>query len=105
MCSVLSLVGVDQSRIRVAIDVGDSSHQNTFAGPADTNGPQPITICVQYQLKSVTGILPFINNKVATSTATEMIEVSGISPAPNTAAETSFSGSWPSTCTSGPAPA
>jgi Flp pilus assembly protein TadG len=105
MCSVLSLVGVNQSRVRVAIDVGDSSHQNTFAGPVDTNGPQPITICVQYQLQSVTGIIPFINGHVATSTATEMIEVSGVSPAPNTAAETSFSGSWPTACTSGPAPA
>ena len=105
MCSVLSLVGVDQSRVRVAIDVGDSSNQNTFAGPEDTNGPQPVTICVQYQLQSVTGILPFINGKVATSTATEMIEVSGVTPVPNTAAETSFSGNWPSTCTNGPAPA
>jgi hypothetical protein len=105
MCSVLSLAGIDQSRVRVAIDVGDSSHQNTFAGPTDTNGPQPITICLQYQLQSVTGIIPFINNKVATSTATEMIEVSGVSPVPNTAAETSFSGTWPSSCTTGPAPA
>jgi Flp pilus assembly protein TadG len=106
-CSVLALVGVDQSRVAVAIDVGDSSHQNTFAGPADTNGPQPITICVQYQLKSVTGILPFINGRVATSTATQMIEVSGLSPTvPTSFYENSFSGgTWPSSCTGGPAPA
>ncbi len=105
MCLVHSLMGLDSNVTRVAVDVGDSGHQGLYAGPADTNGPQPITICAQYQLHSTTGILPFINGNVATSTATDMIELSGVTTAPNSARETAFSGSWPSQCTSGPAPA
>jgi TadE-like protein len=115
MCLVHSLDGIgDTGRTRVAIFVGDSSHKDKYLGPSDSGGgPQPITICEQYHLHSVTGITSlFINNTVATSTATDMIEVSGTaaSSAPISGAETSLKPSapnqgWPTVCTSGPAPA
>ena len=63
MCTVHELDGInDESRTRVAIFVGNYA-QN-----------QPITICEQYALHSTTPASSVINTKVATSTATEMIE-------------------------------
>jgi Flp pilus assembly protein TadG len=108
MCAVHTQAGLDTSRMRVAVFVGDNV-------PADkdhfTQG-QPITICAEYQLKSVTGILkPIIDSHVATSTATEMIALSGVSPAPVSASENAFKNNkgvtipFASSCTSGPAPA
>jgi hypothetical protein len=105
MCAVHSQAGLDTSRLRVAVYVGASG------GAKDnfTQG-QPITICAEYKLQSVTGLLnPLINGHVATSTATEMISLSGVSPAPVSASETPFTNSkgvaiaFPSSCTSGPA--
>ena len=110
MCDVHSLDGFgtsDDNDTRVAIAVGDTSHN----APNSTTGAyaqgQPITICEQYQLHSTTGILPFINSKVATSTATDMISTVNSSNTLSTAAETQFPGApaWPSQCTKGPPPA
>jgi Flp pilus assembly protein TadG len=105
MCAVHSQAGLDTSRMRVAVYVGDNQ-----PGDKDkfTQG-QPITICAEYKLQSVTGILkPVINGHVATSTATEMIALSGVSPTPVSASENPFTDSkghliaFPSSCTSGP---
>ena len=105
MCAVHSQAGLDTSRMRVAVFVGDdvAADKDQF-----TQG-QPITICAEYQLKSVTGMLkPLIDSHVATSTATDMIALSGVSPAPVSASENAFTDGqgvtipFPSSCTSGP---
>jgi Flp pilus assembly pilin Flp len=102
MCTVHSLDGIDgDTRTKVAIFVGDRAHSGDFAQG------QPITICEEYQLHSVTGILPFINNTVATSTATDMIEDTppNGTTTPTSAHETPLNGkAWPSICINGPDP-
>lgn len=97
MCLVHSLDGINNDSItRVAVFVGDNSGSGYAVG-------QPVTICEQYQMHSATGILSFINGHVASSTATDRVEVTS-SGGLSSGQEAPLSGSWSSTCTSGPPP-
>ncbi len=97
MCLTHSHDGINNdSSTRIAIVVGDSSSSTYAVG-------KPVTICEEYALHSITGILsPFLNGRVATSAATVRVDVLN-STALSAAQETPLAGSSWSFCTA-PAP-
>lgn len=102
MCTVHSQDGIGDSRARVMIIVGDSSTagKNKYA----TN--LPVTICEQYALTSLSGMLSsLINGHFATTSTTQLVATldSGSDGGLTSAQETALPGSSWSFCTT-PAP-
>lgn len=104
LCLVHDNDGInDDAHTRVALVVGDSAHQSS--GGYVQN--QPITICEQYQVQSLTGAFGYITSAIhgVVTKTTTIIESTNPSALPSgLSAETSLGGSfnWASNC---PAPA
>jgi Flp pilus assembly protein TadG len=73
MCLTKDRDNVADEKTRVRIIVGDGSSTTAY------KVGNPITICVQYQMRSLTGVLPVLNGRVFTTRTVFRIEtVSGL---------------------------
>jgi Flp pilus assembly protein TadG len=102
MCTVHSQDGIGDANARVMIIVGDSSHSGTNNYSANL----PITICEEYALTSLSGMLQtLLNGHFVTTTSTQLVATkdTGSDGGLTSAQETALPGSSWSFCTP-PAP-
>jgi hypothetical protein len=67
-CLTKSRDGLNDEDTRVAVIVGEGGSPNYAIG-------KPVTICEQYRMRSITGVLPFLDGKVFETRTTFRVEV------------------------------
>jgi hypothetical protein len=67
-CLTKSRDGIADQDTRVRVVVGDLDHPVYAIG-------KPVTVCVQYRIHSITGVLPFLDGKVFKTRTTFRVEV------------------------------
>ena len=100
VCYTKARVGLDQSRTRVKISICDTARTGCpvpLPSPPFRSG-YPVKICVQYSTSSITGLFPFLNNKVLNTEVESLIEQD--EPAFTSSYTETPMSSWPASCDS-----
>jgi TadE-like protein len=95
-CLTKSRDGLPDGDTRLAVIVGEGGSPQYAIG-------KPVTICEQYRMRSITGVLPFLNGKVFETRTTFRVEVLNNTGGLGDASEAPLPGSSWSFCTA-PAP-